>query len=782
MKQHIPRILCIDDEPHNLSLLETMLIPRGYEVVTVVSGMEALEKIKTERIDICLLDVMMPVMDGFEVCRRIKADEAHHSIPVVMITSLSEKEFRIRGIEAGAEEFLTKPFDKAEVLARIKKLLQVKSLNEQLELSRARYFELYDLAPVGYLTLDKQWRIQEANLAAASILGVPRAGLQQNLLAKFIFPEDVDAFCLHIKADIETVGMQVWEMRLQRPNGTFFWAHFQAAPIHDNEYLITFDDISERLLYEETLRESEEAFRTVADFTYDWEYWQTPDGSMRYSSPSCLRHTGYNAEEFRKEPELIFRITHPDDRNLFADHLPPDHSGLGEVAHQHENDFRITTRSGEVRWFAHVCQPVYGSKGKYLGQRASNRNISDRKQMEAELLLAKAAAESANRAKSEFLANMSHEIRTPMNGVMGMTQLLELTTLTDEQQDYVKSLTVSGKSLLTLINDILDLSKIEAEKITITPVEFDLHQAIGDICLMQKSVIFEKKLKLNINIAEDFPRWVEGDQLRVKQIILNLLGNAVKFSSQGSITIAVQILEKLHHQIVAQISVTDTGTGISPEALEDIFKPFVQEDSTITRRFGGTGLGLTISRRLAELMGGEISVESRLGVGSSFKLKLPFVIPPERETAAAATQTTAVAWDLVPLRILLVEDNPVNMKFARILLGKHGHEVTTAENGKECLAALETATFDLVLMDVKMPVMNGVDTIREIRSKELGTPSHQMIIAVTANALRDEKEHYLNEGFDGYLTKPIVQKELVEEMKRVILLQAVNFLTLVNEV
>ena len=212
MKQHIPRILCIDDEPHNLSLLETMLIPRGYEVVTVVSGMEALEKIKTERIDICLLDVMMPVMDGFEVCRRIKADEAHHSIPVVMITSLSEKEFRIRGIEAGAEEFLTKPFDKAEVLARIKKLLQVKSLNEQLELSRARYFELYDLAPVGYLTLDKQWRIQEANLAAASILGVPRAGLQQNLLAKFIFPEDVDAFCLHIKADIETVGMQVWEM------------------------------------------------------------------------------------------------------------------------------------------------------------------------------------------------------------------------------------------------------------------------------------------------------------------------------------------------------------------------------------------------------------------------------------------------------------------------------------------------------------------------------------------------------------------------------------------
>jgi PAS domain S-box-containing protein len=504
-------------------------------------------------------------------------------------------------------------------------------------------------------------------------------------------------------------------------------------------------------------------------------FWTSPDAALisridddviTYINDVFENLLGYSKEEIVGNTTLKLDLWEPEDRQRFVNEL--HNSGYCRNL-----EFYFRRKDGS-RFFGSLSANLANIDG--IPHIISNtRDITDRKRFEEELSQAKIAAESANRAKSEFLANMSHEIRTPMNGVLGMAQLLEMEELTEEQRSYVNALIISGNNLISLLNDILDLSKVEAGKISLDKREFSLTRAIKEIALLQKSIIFTKKLKLRTEIAEDIPHILLGDQLRIKQVLLNLLGNAIKFTSHGEISISVHVLERHESTVTLQLVVRDSGIGIPHEAMDEIFKPFVQADGSTTRKFGGTGLGLSISLRLIELMGGSISVESTLGVGSCFTVTLPLSFIHKDESVTATTHLTDALNNEGPrLHILYVEDDEINIVLGKSLIKKMGHDITIAENGRECLDALERNKFDIVLMDIQMPVMSGEAAIIEIRNKEKGSGSHQPVIALTAFSMRGDKEHYLDAGFDGYVSKPLSVKELISEIERVMALEARN--------
>jgi two-component system, sensor histidine kinase len=390
------------------------------------------------------------------------------------------------------------------------------------------------------------------------------------------------------------------------------------------------------------------------------------------------------------------------------------------------------------------------------------------------LLRAKTEADRANQAKSIFLANISHEIRTPMNGIIGMAELLADTPLVKNQQAQLDQIRLSAMSLMGIVNDVLDLSKIEADKIELESVHFDLLECLTNAFEMATLPGRDKGLDLNLQVADDVPSAVVGDPGRLRQVLLNLLSNAVKFTERGEVRAIVehvQTKETEDQKIVLRFSVTDTGIGIAAEKQQQIFEAFTQTDSSTTRLYGGTGLGLAISARLVKLMGGELKVESTAGHGSTFT----FVLSLEQawtEKPEAKEQASVMA-AVSSQHILLVEDNHVNQMVAQGMLRKAGHTVTLADNGRHALEILATESFDAVLMDVQMPEIDGLEATRRWRQSEKdgndkGTNRATIIIAMTAHVLADDHQRCLEAGMDGYITKPLSSRSLMQAIEQAI--------------
>jgi signal transduction histidine kinase/CheY-like chemotaxis protein len=412
-------------------------------------------------------------------------------------------------------------------------------------------------------------------------------------------------------------------------------------------------------------------------------------------------------------------------------------------------EFPLVNRRNREIWVGQKVQLVF-KDGKYDGVLAIARDITEIRNIREDLKKAKIEAVASSKAKEAFLANMSHEIRTPMNAIVGMSKLLKQTEINSEQSKYLNAISTSSSNLIVLINDILDLSKIESGKLELEELGFGLKELIEGLYYAQKMLSDQKGIDLHYTIDSNIPEALHGDPYRLNQILTNLINNAIKFTREGRVELAVNHQIKSDKTCLLEFRIKDTGIGIESDKLELIFDVFSQADNSITRKFGGTGLGLAITRHLVKLMDGAIDVQSTPGVGTEFKVRIPLKIADKIDVKVEETIDSELL-DLQGLKVLVVEDNRINRMLAFSLLSKWGVSYDWAEHGEEAIMLLKENPYDLILMDMQMPVMDGLEATVKIRNEMLlDIP----IIALTANAFKDDAQRCLDSGMNDVVTKP----------------------------
>ena len=518
----------------------------------------------------------------------------------------------------------------------------------------------------------------------------------------------------------------------------------------------------ERRSFERALRENAAKFESVFRHSLDPILIQNlADLKFIDVNNAFLRASGYSREEVLGHD--------PFELNMIASNEELSRVGVALAKHgkAHNVEVRFRKRDGETS--PTLVSASILELGGFDCVLVIMRDISALKQAEAQIVAASVAAQAATRAKSEFLAGMSHEIRTPMNAMLGMADLLWESRLGPEQREYVRILRTTGNSMLKLIDDILDLSKVEAGRLTLESAEFDLRESIANTIEALEIRSRGKGLALTCEIDPDVPAVATGDALRLRQILFNIVGNAIKFTERGTVAVRVTPAVAADGTRAIRFAVSDSGIGIPPDRIQQIFEEFTQVDSSTTRKYGGTGLGLAIANRLVHLMGGTIEVESELGRGSTFHFVVPLVpVVAPVAAHAAAPETAALARSAAgatqwrALRILLAEDAEDNRALIRAYLAKTRHVLDTAEDGAAAVEKYRTGKYDLVLMDVQMPVMDGHSAARAIRDLEHETGRPRVpIYALTAFAFRDDAEKTRAAGCDGHLTKPIKKATLL---------------------
>ncbi len=549
------------------------------------------------------------------------------------------------------------------------------------------------------------------------------------------------------------------EYRVKRGDGSYVWILDRSMVVArrpdgtPQRMIGTHTDISPRKAAELALRESEQQLSTIYRTMADGLVVHRRDGRVVSFNPAAERILGVASDQILGRSALDERwpLVRPDGTPLPGE----EHPAMRVLRHgRPERDVLagLDMPNGARRWISINAEPVHDAAGQVERVVVSFSDVTARQRLQEELKAARDQALEASRLKSEFLANMSHEIRTPMNGVIGMSDLLLETPLNGEQRQMADVMQKSAESLLTIVNDVLDFSKMEAGRMQVEIREFDLHELVEATVALLAPRGAGKHLKVSATIAPDVPREVRGDPVRVRQVLTNLLSNAVKFTDAGAVDVRLATAARGDAEMRVRCEVQDTGPGIAPAQQGRLFQAFTQADGSNTRRHGGTGLGLAISRQLVQLMGGDIGLISEAGQGATFWFELPFEIG---RGAPAKPRQVPAAQPVASLRVLVAEDNPANQAVAEALLQQLGHVATIAEDGAVALRLLASERFDVLLLDCQMPRVDGYTVARDLRAGKVPGCERLPIIALTAYAMPGDRERCLAAGMDYYLAKPL---------------------------
>ncbi len=639
----------------------------------------------------------------------------------------------------------------------------------KLEESRNKYRKLFNYANDAMFVISLDYGsasygyFSDVNNVACKRLGYTREELLQKT------PFDISLgknFTLNsqLAMQLHQEGSATFQTTYIKKDGSHLPVEVSALRlIIDGEdlYMAIARDITDRKCAEEALKKSEHLYRLLADNVHDVIWTTNEELSPQHVSPSFCHLTGFPQENAITtiQQEIIYAspFTGEDFRSLIL---------TKEKSLHWESE--IKTAHGEVLWVESIASPLPESANHFTGVIGVTRDISSRKKIMLELEAAKEQAFAANKAKSEFLANMSHEVRTPMNGVLGMLQLLTMTTLDDEQLEYVATAMASGESLLTIINDILDYAKIEAGKLQMTPEEFQIREIVKPLMTSFKTAINHEKVSLLCSVAPDVPEILIADHVRIRQILYNLVGNAVKFTEQGEIRIDIRTQETIGDNRVQLVcAIADTGIGVPADIGEELFEPFTQIESSRQKKVKGTGLGLSIVRQLVTRMEGTVQLQRNAAQGTTVTFTLVVgkggsCLTPEPVHLPTPILTSPSR----RLATLVVEDEQINQQILQAILTKLGHRATLAGDGQSALELLKTHHFDIILMDVQMPGLDGIETTRIIRGAESYRHVRNIpIIALTAYAMAGDKDKCLQAGMSSYLAKPVDIKALEKRLK-----------------